>query len=179
MTTSRGQLNLSHSRGRIIEQAAFDANKDLIKSVLQADAIEDCAGSLMDKVSGIDAIATKDKRQVGVSLRVRKDDYGSITLSRNISDKHSQVHTLLKTISGDVHFLSPAFIVQLNGLDNNNRCNGTIWRINAREFAKWIQILIDKDILGQFFNPQLLAYEFKREHLSSISGVVFIDVLKN
>jgi hypothetical protein len=170
---TRGAMNLPLSEGKVIDQQAYDANAGIIAAVLCADRIENYTGGSIDLISGVDLIASVDQRQVGVALRCRRNDYGSITLNRHVSDPYSQIHTLLKTLSEDLHYIAPAFIVQINGLDENYKANGTVLRVNVRQFARHLQRLIDRELLDHHYNQRLKAYEFNEENLKgalSISG---------
>ena len=144
---TRGEANLPLQQGKVIDQQAYTANTDLIAAVLQAERLENYTGGSIDLVSGIDLIASIDSRQVGVALRCRRTDYGSITLNRHITDPYSQVHSLLKTLNEDLHYIAPAFIVQINGLDENYKANGVVLRVNVRQFARHLKRLIDRGLL--------------------------------
>jgi hypothetical protein len=174
---TRGAMNLPLSEGKVIDQEAYGANTGLIAAVLCADRVENYTGGSIDLVSGIDLIASIDQRQVGVALRCRRSDYGSITLNRHITDPYSQVHTLLKTLSEELHYIAPAFIVQINGLDENYKANGTVLRVNVRQFARHLQRLIDRELLEHYYSHKLKAYEFNEQNLKgaiSISGLEII-----
>ena len=173
MSKTRGASNLPLNEGKVLEQQAYIANQDLIAGLLNAERLECWTGGSIDLVSGIDLIATIEQRQVGVALRCRRTDYGSITLNRHITDPYSQVHSLLKTLNEDLHYIAPAFIVQINGLDAENRSNGTLLRVNVRLFARHLKRLNDAGLLQGFYNERLKAYEFSEENLKgslSISG---------
>jgi len=177
MSKTRGASNLPLNEGKVLEQQAYTVNTDLIAAVLQAERLEDYTGGSIDLVSGIDLIASIDSRQVGVALRCRRTDYGSITLNRHITDPYSQVHSLLKTLSEDLHYIAPAFIVQINGLDEAYKANGVVLRVNVRQFARHLQRLIDRGLLERHYNQKLKAYEFNEQNLSgalSISGFMRI-----
>ena len=170
---TRGASNLPMKEGKVLEQQAYTANQDLIAGLLNAERLESWTGGSIDLVSGIDCIATVEQRQVGIALRCRRIDYGSITLNRHITDPYSQVHSLLKTLSDDCHYIAPAFIVQINGLDSQNKANGSAIRVNVRQFARHLERLNERGLLECFYNQRLKAYEFTEESLKgalSISG---------
>ncbi len=176
---TRGASNLPMTEGKVLEQQAYIANQDLIAGLLNAERLESWTGGSIDLVSGIDLIATIEQRQVGIALRCRRTDYGSITLNRHIADPYSQVHSLLKTLNEDLHYIAPAFIVQINGLDAENRASGTLLRVNVRQFARYIRILIDRGVLQGFYNERLKAYEFNEESLRgslTLSGFCVISL---
>lgn len=177
MSKTRGASNLPLNEGKVLEQQAYIANQDLIAGILNAERLECWTGGSIDLVSGIDLIATIEQRQVGVALRCRRTDYGSITLNRHITDPYSQVHSLLKTLNEDLHYIAPAFIVQINGLDEACKANGVVLRVNVRQFARHLQRLIDRGLLERHYNQKLKAYEFNEQNLSgalSISGFMRI-----
>jgi hypothetical protein len=179
--TTRGASNLPMKEGKVLEQQAYTANQDLIAGLLNAERLESWTGGSIDLVSGIDCIATVEQRQVGIALRCRRIDYGSITLNRHITDPYSQVHSLLKTLSDDCHYIAPAFIVQINGLDERHKANGSVIRVNVREFARHLARLNRAGLLEGFWSPRLVAYEFNEESLKgslSISGFVKFGVDK-
>ena len=170
---TRGAANLPTQQGKVLERLAYEANQDLIAAVLNAERLDSFSGGSIDLISGIDAIATIENRQVGIALRCRRTDYHSLTLNRHITDPYSQVHSLLKTLDSELHYIAPAFIIQINGLDQENRGSGTLLRVNVRQFAKYLKLLIDRNLLQQFYNEQLKAYEFNEQTLEgslSIAG---------
>ena len=178
---TRGASNLPTKEGKVLEQQAYTANQDLIAGILNAERLESWTGGSIDLVSGIDCIATVEQRQVGIALRCRRSDYGSLTLSRHITDQYSQVHSLLKTLSDDCHYIAPAFIIQLNGLDSQHKASGSVIRVNVREFARHLARLNRAGLLQGFYNERLKAYEFTEENLKgslSISGFVKFSVDK-
>ena len=179
--TTRGASNLPTKEGKVLEQQAYTANQTLIAEILAAERLESWTGVSIDLVSGIDLVATIEQRQVGIALRCRRSDYGSLTLSRHITDQYSQVHSLLKTLSDDCHYIAPAFIIQINGLDNESKANGSVIRVNVREFARHLARLNRAGLLERFWSPHLMAYEFNEESLKgslSISGFVKFSVDK-
>jgi hypothetical protein len=174
-------INLPMKEGKVLEQQAYTANQDLIAGLLNADRLESWTGGSIDLVSGIDLVATIEQRQVGIALRCRRSDYGSLTLRRHMMDPYSQVHSLLKTLSDDCHYIAPAFIVQINGLNNESKANGSVIRVNVREFARHLARLNRAGLLEGFWSSHLMAYEFSEESLKgslSISGFVKFGVDK-
>ena len=170
---TRGASNLPTKEGKVLEQQAYTANQTLIAEILAAERLESWTGVSIDLVSGIDLVATIEQRQVGIALRCRRSDYGSLTLSRHITDQYSQEHSLLKTLSDDCHYIAPAFIIQINVLDSQNKASGSVIRVNVRQFARHLERLNERGLLECFYNQRLKAYEFTEENLKgalSISG---------
>jgi len=84
-------------------------------------------------------------------------------------------------LSEELHYIAPAFIIQLNGLDSQHKASGSVIRVNVRQFARHLARLNRAGLLQGFYNERLKAYEFTEESLTgslSISGFVKFSVDK-
>lgn len=152
----RNRNSLEYEQGFQIEAEAFGRYEKDICKVLELDNIELTARGLLDKVAGIDAIGENDKGLIGISLRFRSKDYGSFTLSRHISDPHSEIHKWLHTPSNTIQ---PKYHLTISG-DN-------ITAVQIPEFREVISTLVKMGAIDHYYSTKLDAYEFETSKFSN------------
>ncbi len=133
--------------------------------VLGATSLEETTRSIIDLATGIDAYAEIQGNIYGISLRVREKDYNSFTLNRHITDVNSEVRKWIKNRGNKI---KPAYHIQC-AKDSNGIV--TVTRINIDAFAVHLATLIDNNELEQYFNDNLIAYEFKHSDIGSLRCV--------
>lgn len=150
---NRGGFNLDYDKGFLIEAEKFNNFKHLILQLLTASNIELITRGMLDKECGIDAVAKIDNQHFFIGLRFRKTkiDYNSITFSRNIKDRASEINKFL------YNKIRPDFFIQITELNNSLR----IIEINIDSFKLYLKKLIKHDQLENHYNENLNAYEFK------------------
>lgn len=150
---NRGGLNLDYSKGFQIEAEKFNTFKPILKKTLTASDIELTTRGMLDKKCGIDAIAEIDKQLFFIGLRFRKTlkDYNSITLSRHYSEFGSEIKKFL------YNRVRPDFFIQITELKDMIR----ITEINIDSFNLYLKYLIKNNLLENYYNEKLKAYEFK------------------
>lgn len=165
LNRNRGNNNLNYKDGFLLERINFQLLKSIIMRVLGATAIEETTRSIIDLATGVDAYATIRGNIYGISLRVREKDYDSFTLNRHITDVNSEVNKWLKNRSNKI---KPAYHVQCA---KGNNGIVTVTRINIDAFAIHLATLIENKELEQYFNDNLLAYEFKHSDIENLRCV--------
>ena len=165
MGHNRGNFNLDYSEGFKIERERFKLLKSTMMNVLGASQLEETSRTLIDLACGIDAYAEIQGNVYGISLRVRDKDYNSFTLSRHIDDVNSEVR---KWTNQRKTKIKPAYHIQCNKVSDNQY---TVFRINIDAFAVWLKIQIRDSHLEDFYNHQLMAYEFNYEKIKNLDGV--------
>lgn len=156
---NRGKNNLSYAEGFKIEAEKFKEYRPLLLDTLQAQDIELITRGMLDKITGVDATALIDDLVYGISLRFRSKDYNSFTLNRHYEDPCSEVHKWIKPHNSN---LKPAWYIQINDVDNTTL---RLIRVNIQAFGIYLEYLIKHNKLEEYYNPQLLAYEFPLENL--------------
>ena len=138
-------------------------NKTLILDLLGAESYLDLSESELDKFAGIDGVAKIGDYTVGIALRIRRPKYDkwkhNFTLGHHYDKSNSQVHKILNSLRTDV--LSPNFILQINGVDDQGNClECEAIKIQSEPFANYLTDLIENDALDSFYNQNIAAYEF-------------------
>lgn len=154
--------NLDYKEGFKKEAEDYEKYKGLIRELLGAEYIEPSMRSIMDKTSGIDAVALIDGIPYGVSLRCRNcyKDYNSFTLSRHITDPISEVNKWLRVGEG----LKPSYHIQITALPDDSL------RVIKVHIGTFKYVLQDEH-LERYYNSGLAAYEFPTKDFSFSDGV--------
>jgi hypothetical protein len=169
---NRGGLNLDYDKGFIIEAEKFEIYKPIILRLLTASNIELTSRTILDTECGIDAIAKINIQHYFIGLRFRKTnkDYNSITLSRHISDNVSEIKKFL------YNKVKPDFFISITELKNEIR----IVEVNIDSFKLYLKKLIKDNDLENFYNSNLMAYEFSlKDFEQSEHGIRNFLIKKN
>jgi hypothetical protein len=143
--------NLKYSQGFDLEAKAFNKFRATYCKALGADKITAVTRGPLDTAAGIDALATIQGNLYPVSLRHRRTDYRSFTLSRHISDKASEAHKWLNTPRGG---LKPYYHLQTSEIKEGRY---RLILVNIEALAEWLRS-IDMERL---YKSRLKAYEVK------------------
>lgn len=160
---TRGGYNLAHKDGFLIETNHFEQYKKELLDMLCADKIEPITRTLLDRAAGIDAVAETKDGIIGISLRYRSKDFNSFTLSRHITDEHSEVVKWIKDPKG---IIKPTYHIQIAEGINYVR----ITKIQIEPFRAILKALIESGELESFYNKKLEAYEFKHSYFKGVMG---------
>jgi hypothetical protein len=166
------------------EETFTSTNTDLILDLMGADKYIDLSQTFLDIDAGIDGVAKIEKENIGVALRIRKPEYFkyryNFTLGHHFDKENSQVHAILNSLRPDV--MSPNFILQINGVDENGYCEECVAiKIQTDVFARYLKELIQNNTLDNLFVPRLASYEFQMKDVfhETNSGVDYYYIENN
>ena len=154
----------SFLKNKEYEETFTSTNTDLILDLMGADKYVDLSQTFLDIDAGIDGVAKIEKENIGIALRIRKPEYFkyryNFTLGHHFDKENSQVHAILNSLRPDV--MSPNFILQINGVDENGYCEECVAiKIQTDVFARYLKELIQNNTLDNLFVPRLASYEFQ------------------
>ena len=152
--------NLAYKEGFQAEGWAYLTFSSAIKKVLGATSLERTTRGNLDKLAGVDALATIENRLFPVSLRHRERDYSSFTVSRHLSDNASELGKWLESPKGAI---KPYFHIQTSRQGERYR----LLVVNVEAFANWAR----GQELEDFYSAKLGAYEFKLSVLPKEVGL--------
>jgi len=166
------------------EETFISTNTDLILDLMGADKYIDLSQTFLDIDAGIDGVAKIEKENIGIALRIRKPEYFkyryNFTLGHHFDKENSQVHAILNSLRPDV--MSPNFILQINGVDENGYCEECVAiKIQTDVFARYLKELIQNNTLDNLFVPRLASYEFQMKDVfhETNSGVDYYYIENN
>ena len=166
------------------EETFISTNTDLILDLMGADKYVDLSQTFLDIDAGIDGVAKIEKENIGIALRIRKPEYFkyryNFTLGHHFDKENSQVHAILNSLRPDV--MSPNFILQINGVDENGYCEECVAiKIQTDVFARYLKELIQNNTLDNLFVPRLASYEFQMKDVfhETNSGVDYYYIENN
>ena len=174
----------SFQNNKEYEETFTSTNTDLILDLMGADKYIDLSQTFLDIDAGIDGVAKIEKENIGIALRIRKPEYSkfrhNFTLGHHFDKENSQVHAILNSLRPDV--MSPNFILQINGVDENGYCEECVAiKIQTDVFAHYLKELIQNNTLDNLFVPVLASYEFKMKDVfyETNSGVDYYYIKDN
>jgi len=158
--------NRSYRDGFNIERAALVKFRATYMKALGADKLTEATRGPLDTVAGIDALATIQGQLYPVSLRHRKRDYQSITLSRHRSEEASEARKWLDSPRGA---MKPYYHITTAELGSGRY---RLILVNVEGLAEWLRS-ID---LGKYWRGHLAAYEIPLEAIPDGIGVKHWEV---
>ena len=174
----------SFQKNKEYEETFTSTNTNLILDLMGADKYIDLSQTFLDIDAGIDGVAKIEKENIGIALRIRKPDYFkyryNFTLGHHFDKENSQVHAILNSLRPDV--MSPNFILQINGVDENGYCEECVAiKIQTDVFARYLKELIQNNTLDNLFVPRLASYEFQMKDVfhETNSGVDYYYIENN
>ena len=174
----------SFQNNKEYEETFTSNNTNLILDLIGADKYIDLSQTFLDIDAGIDGVAKIEKENIGIALRIRKPEYFkyryNFTLGHHFDKENSQVHAILNSLRPDV--MSPNFILQINGVDENGYCEECVAiKIQTDVFARYLKELIQNNTLDNLFVPRLASYEFQMKDVfyETNSGVDYYYIENN
>ena len=164
------------------ESKAYQINKPTLLYIMGSSTIVDTDyGAGEDRVLdylGIDKIFCNGGHRKTASLRIRRNDWGNITLRGHINDPYSQTNKIYSIIANNDSYAD--YTIQINGIDTiTNKANGTIVRLYNRLLSAMLVRMHRDNVLNQYWvdkGDNTRFYDFSYSTLQQYS--VFPSVAK-